>query len=770
MLSKPKNSPIPFLGRCLGISGQYWDNFGRRHRTSLATYRALLAAMGVPWEDPEALTRELERRRLQPFDRLLSPVHLVSIGSRKRKIAVFPLSPPTGLQSSIEIQAKLSPENGSNFAWETVAAPEPQADCRGSKTFGFRTRLELPLPLSLKLGYYDLTLRVKGAGQDEVGTARIIVAPHLPYFPPCLEDGRHLWGINLPLYALKSEHNWGLGDFRDLEEAISWAAGLGASFVGINPIHAPSPAPEADPSPYSPTSRQFLNFFYVNLAEVPELQESLETRTWIASPEFTALKARLQASELVDYPEVYRLKRRLLSPLYQAFLQVHCPPEAPRTPRGEEFDRFLAEKGESLAQFAQFCAMEEYFQQPDWRRWPSEYQNPQSPAVAEFTRSHLQECGLHKYAQWLAAKQLAQVCRHSQARGLPFTLYQDLALGAAAGGFDTWAYPDLFAHGASMGAPPESFHPKGQSWGLPPFIPERLRESGYRPFVNILRASLPADGMLRLDHVMGLFRLFWIPPGLDAARGTYVRYPARELLAVLALESVKNRTLIIGEDLGTVAPYIRRELSRRGVFSSRVFYFERTGDHQFKAPEEYPRNAMASVTTHDLPTLAGYWQGEDIKLKSVLGLYPQTHLAAEETAGRNRERERLLEALGLAGIDFGGGGPGIAQAGKPVPPAPSPATPNIEFEGQGEAEASINSCPEEVRFGVLEYLARSKAVLLEVRLEEIFGVPQQQNLPGTTTQYPNWRRKFPLTLKEMRQQPAAARLAARLRKYRGGGG
>jgi 4-alpha-glucanotransferase len=252
-----------------------------------------------------------------------------------------------------------------------------------------------------------------------------------------------------------------------------------------------------------------------------------------------------------------------------------------------------------------------------------------------------------------------------------------------------------------------------------------------------------------------------------------VHYPSRELLAVLALESQRRRTLIIGEDLGTVAPRIRRELARRGILSYRVFYFERTGDQDFRAPADYPRQAMAGVTTHDLPTLAAYWQGEDIKLKQTLGLYPQASQADQDAAARDRDRERLLEALGLEGKEIGGGGQGlVAQAfqpvGTPAPsPEPPPPTPYIEFEDKAEEGASVDSCPEEVRFGVLEYLAKSRAALLEVRLEEICGVPEQQNLPGTTTQYPNWRRKLPWTIKEMRQMPETARLAARLRKYRG---
>ncbi|MDD5641009.1 MAG: 4-alpha-glucanotransferase, partial [Syntrophales bacterium] len=447
-------------------------------------------------------------------------------------------------------------------------------------------------------------------------------------------------------------------------------------------------------------------------------------------------KARLRAADLVDYAEVYRLKSQVLTLLFPTFLELHGSPENPRTPRGAEFARFVAAGELSLLRFGQYNALADYLGEYDWRRWPREYQHPENPAVDWFSRQHQETIYGQQYGQWLVAEQLAAIQSRARQQGLPFTLYQDLALGAHGGGAETWAHPRLFAHGADMGAPPDAFNPRGQNWALPPLIPQRLRQEGYRLFIDTLRANLPPGGLLRLDHVMGLFRLFWIPQGKSATEGTYVHYPAREMLGILALESQRRRTLIIGEDLGTVPPRVRRELARRGVLSYRVFYFERNHEGNFKDPSDYPAYAMATVTTHDLPTLAGYWQGEDIKLKTALGLYPQAPMAAEDTAARVRDRARLLEVAKLEGHDSGAG-------------------------------VTAASCPEAVRSGVLEFLAKSKAVLLEVRLEEIFGVASPQNLPGTISEYPNWRRKLPLTIKEMRRHPAAARLAARLRQYRG---
>ncbi len=766
---------IAALGRLCGIAPEYLDNFGARRRTSLSAYQTLLTAMGVPWEDPEQASREVARRRGRPWAGLVDYLTVLFLDSGPLRMIISPWTPAIEL-SPIRVRGKIKNEAGRESTWETILPSSPPLARRAVNDHiwgkGFRTRLELPLPAELQPGYYDVDLEVESEGGVEQGETRLIMAPPSVYFPPCLAAGQRLWGLSLPLYAMKSNHNWGIGDFTDLREVMEWAGELGAAFVGVNPLHASFPGEQVDPSPYSPSSRVFRNFLYLDPEAAPEFKDCQAAQTLWADKETQALKVRLQAADLVDYPAVYHLKRRFLGLLYQTFRERHGPPENPRTARGREFARFLEDGGLPLLRFGQYNALAESLGRMDWRNWPREYQHPENPAVAAFADHHPEEIHGHQYLQWLVAGQLEKTQAQARKQGLPFTLYQDLALGAG-GGAETWAYPQLFAQGVSMGAPPDAFNPRGQNWGLPPLIPERLRREGYRLFIDTLRANLPVDGLLRLDHVMGLFRLFWIPWGLEAAEGAYVHYPSRELLAVLALESHRRRTLIIGEDLGTMVPRIRRELARRGILSYRVFYFERTGEHHFKAPGDYPANAMAAVTTHDLPTLAGYWQGEDIRLKSTLGLYPQAHLAAAEAADRAQDRERLVEALGLGGEDVGGRDQGSPQAGKPVlptptpSPAPPPPPPGVEFEGKDAARAAVDSCPEEVRFGVLEYLARSRAVLLEVRLEEIFGAPYQQNLPGTTTQYPNWRRKLPWSIKEMRQKPAAARLAARLWKYRG---
>jgi 4-alpha-glucanotransferase len=740
MAGKDISKKIAALGSLCGITSQYWDNFGRRHRTSQATYRDLLTAMGVPWEDPETLDREIARQGLGPWGAMLSPVQLIKPAPALSRATVRVWSPGPEPPAAVDVFGEMSGETGEPYQWERRLQPAGRLKSRAVPG-GFRFALELPLPANLDLGYYDLTLKVRSGGREETGRTRLIAAPPRVYNPAWLERGQRAWGLNLPLYALRSRANWGVGDFADLMAVIRWAGPLGAAFVGVNPLHAPGGGAAADPSPYSPTSRIFLNILYLSLEAAPEMAACRVAQDLVASPEFQALKTRLGEAALVPYGEVHRLKGRVLQLLYQTFCEAHGTPEGPlRTARGQEFARFLAAGGKSLARFGQFSALADHHREDDWRRWPESDQHPDSPAVAKFAREHTQEVRFYQYGQWLAATQLGQVCQEAQKQGLPFTLYEDLALGASPGGFDTWAHQELFAQGPAIGAPPDAFNPQGQNWGLPPLIPARLRASGYQLFIDTLRANLPPGGMLRMDHVMGLFRLLWIPQGAEANRGAYVNYPARELLAILALESVRRQALIIGEDLGTVPPRIRRELGRAGVFSYRVFYFERDANRHFLAPEAYPPRAMATVTTHDLPTLTGFWPGHDLALKRGLNLYPEASLAKADADVREQDRRFLLEDLKHRGV--------------------------LGDSAAYEPEAG-DSCPLELREAILDYLAQSKAALMEVRLEEIFGVREQQNLPGTRQEHPNWRVKFPLTLEQMQQAPEPARLAARLNKTRG---
>ncbi|HZK13154.1 MAG TPA: 4-alpha-glucanotransferase, partial [Desulfobaccales bacterium] len=382
---------------------------------------------------------------------LLEPVQLIKPAPALAGTTMRLWSPGPEPPAAVDVLAEMVSETGERYRWERrlkVAGRLKSQAVPG----GFRVAVRLPLPADLELGYYDLTLKVRSGGRQESGRTRLIAAPPQAYAPAWLEEGRRAWGFNLPLYALRSQANWGVGDFADLMTVIRWAGPLGAAFVGVNPLHAAGGRATADPSPYSPTSRIFLNVLYLSLEAAPEMAACRKAQDLVASPEFQAAKARLAASSLVSYREVYRLKHRVLKLLYETFCEAHGVPEGlPGSARGQEFARFVAAGGDSLTRFGHFSALADHLQQGDWRRWPGPYQHPENPAVAEFTREHGKEVRFYQYGQWLAATQLGQVCQEAQNQGLPFTLYEDLALGASPGGFDTWAHQELFARGPAIG-------------------------------------------------------------------------------------------------------------------------------------------------------------------------------------------------------------------------------------------------------------------------------------------------------------------------------
>jgi len=496
---------------------------------------------------------------------------------------------------------------------------------------------------------------------------KLQIPPGHCYRPEVLEQKR-LWGFMVQLYGVRSERNWGIGDFTDLKKLAEIAAGLGAGVIGVNPLHA------TQGSPYSPSSRHALNVLYIDVEAVPGFEKSEKLRHRLRA---------LREAELVDYEGVRRVKLEALERIFQK-----TRPKAEPT------------------EFALFEALREKYG-GGWMNWPKEFQDPGSPKVKAFGKTNAKRVTFHAWLQQLARRQLDEAQRHMHELGMPLGLYVDLALGADRGGAEVWADQDAFAS-ASCGAPPDEFNPRGQDWGLPPYSPRALRAKGYRPFVELLRANMPEGGALRMDHVMALSRLWWIPQGAKAERGGYVHYPFGELLAVLAAESRRARCLVIGEDLGTVPAELRTALNQAGVLSYRPLLFEKDAKGESAPPEAYPRDALVSVSTHDLPTWRGYWDASDLKLRDQLGL--TVDFARE--LGLREEDKRKLERAGLS---------------------PSSAAAHA-------------------------FIARTPAKLAMVQPEDLFELAEQANLPGTVDQHPNWRRKLPLALERWRADERVAAL------------
>jgi 4-alpha-glucanotransferase len=532
-------------------------------------------------------------------------------------------------------------------------------------------------------GYHRFTLLA-----DDATDAVLALAPDTSYLPPLLAAGERLWGVAAHLYTLRSQTDWGVGDFSDLARLCGSTGRAGGSAIALNPFHALFPQRPEDASPYSPSSRLFLNPLYI------DLEAELSARENSMVDELAKSASHLRASDLIDYTGVWRAKQAGLEALFTRFKQHPEPPE---------FAAYVAEQGEALEHFALFSALAEQHGLP-WQNWPRELQRPQSAAGSVDARVK-ERVAYHRYVQFIADRQLRKAADKARGAGMDIGLIGDLAMGINPDGADAWMNQDAYLSGLRCGAPPDDFQPKGQEWGVLPLNPVRLRRN-LQPFAQLLRANMRHAGGLRIDHIIGFQRQFFVPLGAEAKSGCYVRFPLDDLLGVLALESARNRCLVIGEDLGTVPEGFRERIHDMNIPGCSVFYFERMPDGRFRPPSDYRRKSVATVSTHDLAAFAGFWEKRDITLRQSLGIYTPSEAKAAE-AERDVDRARLLEALGQAGIA--------------VPP---------DSDTPGSCRA------------VHAFLASSAAQLFLGKLDDLLGEREQLNVPGTTFEAPNWRRKL----------------------------
>lgn len=718
--------------RC-GIAPEYCDVMGRRHGTTPWTQRALLRAMGVACDTIEDLRHELTRLEEEPWRRACDPV-LVQ-GAEAPGSWAFRMPVSDGSEARVEIAWELRDESGAVCRTGTQG---PGLTASAHRLLDGRrvARFDLPLPHGLEPGYYTLWARGCAGEAAMEGSLRLIVAPARCYTPSWIARDERTWGVAAQLYAIRSARNWGAGDFTDLCTLVDWAADAGAGLVGLNPLHALKNTRPYHISPYSPDSRLYLNVLYVDIEAVPDLAYAEGAQRLLEDESFQARLEGLRKTDLVDYERVSVAKLLILELLFAAFEKA---PEA--AVRRAAFDRFISGEGEPLQHFALFQALSETMrrqapQARSWRDWPEPYRSPRAPAVAAFRAAQASRVRFYMYLQWIAAEQLARAASRARAAGMPVGLYHDLAVGNDRDGADGWTFQEVLALEADCGAPPDLLGPDGQNWGLPPFDPGRLRAAAYGPFIHLLRRNMRYGGALRLDHVMALFRFFWIPRGGKASEGAYVRYPAADLLGILALESVRHRVVVVGEDLGTVPDHVREALAACGALSYRVLYFERDADGRFLPPERYPAEAAAVVTTHDLPTLAGYWAGEDIELRSTLGLYPDESARRRAQEERRRDKAKLLEALAAASL---------------LPE---------DLRDARETAMTPALCQ-----AIHAYLGRTPARLMLATLEDLAGERAQVNLPGTVDSHPNWSRKI-RPVDDLRHEDRAARVSGILRELR----
>ena len=574
--------------------------------------------------------------------------------------------------------------------------------------------LWIKLP-QLAFGYYTLSAETGGKSCF----VRLIVAPESVYQPKLLANGGRMNGLTMHLYSLRSERNWGIGDFTDLLNLMKYAAEKKLDFVGINPLHALFTSKPAFASPYSPSSREWLNPIYLDVEKVGAFTYNEQLKNWLAQPKIRQRIAALRITETVTYTAVWACKRDALHMAFNAFEQDAC--EAAENERAA-FEAFVLEKGKALQGFGLFEALDQYYSRPGqvgWQSWPSEFHQPDGEAVEKFARSHEREIRFYMWLQWLCAEQLREVNQAAAEYGVKLGIYGDLAVGVARGSADTWLNRQDYCMDLSVGAPPDPLGPTGQNWDLPPLNPLMLKHTGYEKFAHLLRENMRLYGVLRIDHVMALCRLWWVLNGKTADFGAYVHYDAEVMFAILALESRRNRCVIIGEDLGTVPDEARHLLNRYQVFSYKVMYFSK-GWNGFQLPEEYPEQAITVISTHDVAPLAGYWTGKDLDTMFKLGTLPDA--AAFQTALDEREHDKadLLDKL--------------------------KETSCLGADVQMPAKAD-----ETLLAALHKYGALSRSKLYAVQLENLLGVIDNLNVPGVTEGYPNWAQKMPVSLEDFLQ-------------------
>ena len=722
--SRPERSaPDPALAALCaecGVATEFWDWRGRHSFVPRETLVAVLAALGVDASDPAAA---LAARRRDRLERALPPTLVVRAGAGARFAAHVPYGSQPEVWVELEdggVRADIAPVGG---------ATPSMADDMG----GLVAERAYLLPPDLPLGWHHVHIstggrragesrRFPGSSGSSASPSRehrrggprgsspwaldasgvLIVVPQRLELPAALA-GRRAWGLTAQLYALRSGRSWGHGDLADLAELAAWSGrSLGAGFVAVNPLHAAEPVPPVEPSPYLPVSRRYGSPLYLRVEAIPEyayLEPAARTQVdRLAAAAQTGASGGSGRSSRGGFDETDRIDRDSVWTAKKGALElVH---EVPRGPgREATYQAFRAAAGDALTDFATWCALAETYG-PRWRRWPTGLRDARGEAVAAARRDLAARIDFYCWLQWLLDEQRALAEHAAHDSGMALGIVHDLAVGVHAESADTWAMPEAFAEGMSVGAPPDEFNPNGQTWSQPPWQPFRLAAAGYLPYRDIVRAVLRHAGGVRVDHVMGLSRLWWVPDGRPATEGTYVRYDHEALVGILALEAHRAGALVIGEDLGTVEPWVRDHLRERGILGTSVLWFERDQDGPV-APQRWRRLCLATVDTHDLPTVGAHLAGDHLRLADRLGLLnqPYRRVAAEHAEAVEQWLD-LLRRLRL--LRPGGSEPEILVA-------------------------------------LHRLLARTPALLVGVSLADAVGDRRPANVPGTTDEYPNWR-------------------------------
>ncbi len=676
MTNPPSRELLCRLADSFGVSTEYWAYNGQLTAVPNSTLVKVLAAMGVSAGSEASTLEALRDVELRPWREVLPPSTVV----REQSLVSIPVHLVHGASVRVEVEL----ENGGVSDLEQVEDFTPPRDVDG-RLIG---RASFAVPSDLPLGYHTVRAFIALPVDliPAVTEASLIVVPQRLASPA--EKGAHGWGAMVQLYSVRSRESWGIGDTADLKELCSLFGDFGGDFVLINPLHAAEPVGHMTPSPYLPVTRRFFNPIYIRPEDIREVGYMPSAQRALVTWSGEKPKAASLQNETIDRDAAWEAKRQALEVIFSVG----------RSPaRQRAFERFRQAEGQGLEDFAFWCALREKYGE----EFPDELKCPSTPHAANERRKLAERIDFYAWMQWIIDRQLAGAQRSAIEAGMPLGIFHDLAVGVHSNGADTWSIPEAFAAGVTVGAPPDMYNQLGQNWSQPPWRPDSMRRMAYAPLRDMARTVLRHAGALRVDHVMGMFRLWWIPAGAAPSEGAYVRFDHEAMLGVLMLEAHRVGAVVVGEDLGNVEPWVRDYLNERGILGTSVLWFEQNGDGQFKRPEDFRRKSLVSVDTHDLPPLAGYLAGEHVDLRERLGLLtePVAQVRAEAADERRRMTARLRD-YGLVGED----------------------------PTERELIEAMHC-----------YIAKSPAQMLAIGVVDAVGERKAQNVPGTDEEYVNWR-------------------------------
>ena len=714
----------------VGIARDYIDANGQYTVISHEARMATLGAMGYDLSDLDALERRAALEEMTPYNDIIDPVTVIRTGERP----FIMVRTPDVMSDAAVLQWQLVLEDGRKFGDTMLVSELEIADFKEvqGRLFALRRFIlpfELPRDLELPLGYHHFKLTIDdGVKHYDSIEQLLILTPLKCYVPEAMAQGKKLWGASVQLYSVRSRTNWGVGDFHDLKLLLQAVHERGGEFVGLNPMHAGYPAsPDPDMiSPYSPSSRRWLNIIYISVPDIPEFASSKKARDLVNSPAFTKKLQALRDREYVDYKAVLDLKLKVLELVYD-----HNRMSDRRSIRGKKFAEFVKNGGQSLINMATYDALQRELYAKGvnawgWLKFPKEYQDCNSPFLEQWRKNNYKTVMFYCYLQFVAQEQLEEAFVSAQKRGMILGTYRDLAVGVSEGSCDVWSDSDKIYRGqAEVGAPPDTLGPLGQAWGLAPMEPHALRRSRYAQLIELYRSNMQSCGALRIDHAAGLYRFWWVPPKRKAIDGAYVYNHMHDWLGILALESQRHKCLIITEDLGTIPLELRVALKEVGAYSYKLFFGERAFDGGYIAPQDYEPQALSALTTHDTPTLKGWWSRYDLTLGQELGIYNEQDVA-RMSVEREDAKQRILDSLH-----------GLGSVGEDVP----------------RRVADIPEMTDELVVGLERHMCRGSCALFASQLEDWIGVLQPVNVPGTFREYPNWRRKLTVNVEDLDKQP-----------------